>query len=249
MLETIGHADGRVTEIRLDRPPVNALNPELVAALGEALETLPAGSRAAVLSGSPGMFSAGLDVPALLQLDEPAMRAFWDSFFALLKRIAGAPVPLIAAITGHSPAGGAVLATFCDYRIMAEGDYRIGLNEVQVGLPVPDVVFAGMARLVGVRRAEQFCARGSMLSPVEALEAGFVDRLADSEAVIGDAIAEAAMLAELPPVALRETRRIARADLLAEFERLPTAETLTELWFSEETQQRMQALVDRLKKK
>lgn len=249
MLQTISHAEGRVTEIRLDRPPVNALDPGLVEALGAAFAGLPPETRSVVLSGSPGMFSAGLDVPALLQLDETAMRKFWDSFFALLQRIAGAPVPVIAAITGHSPAGGAVLATFCDYRIMADGEFRIGLNEVQVGLPVPDVVFAGMARLVGPRLAEQFCARGSMLSPGEALESGFVDRVVAAETVIGAAVEEAAMLAELPPVALRETRRIARAGLLAEFERLPTAETLTGLWFSAETQQRMQALVDRLKKK
>lgn len=249
MLQTISHPEHRVTEIRLDRPPVNALNPGLVAALGAALNDIPASSGAVVLSGSPGMFSAGLDVPVLLQLDEAEMRRFWDSFFALLKQIAGAPVPVIAAITGHSPAGGAVLATFCDYRIMAEGEFRIGLNEVQVGLPVPDVVFSGLARLVGLRRAEQYCARGSMLSPAEALESGFVDRVVAAETVITAAIDEAAMLAALPPVALRETRRIARAGLLAEFERLPTAETLTELWFSTETQQRMQALVDRLKKK
>src|SRR5690606_5372216 len=137
MLEIVDHGGG-VRELRLARPPVNALDPVLVADLRAAVERAEsAGVRALVLSGGPRVFSGGLDVPALLALDRPAMEAFLADLLELLRALATSPVPVIAAVTGHSPAGGAVLAIQCDYRVMAEGDFRIGLNEVAVGLPLP----------------------------------------------------------------------------------------------------------------
>jgi len=135
VLESIRH--DATLELKLARPPVNALDPRLVAALREAVTAAPAqGARAIVMSGQPGLFSAGLDVPHLLTLDRAAMIAFWGELFGLLRAIARSPIPTVAAITGHSPAGGAVLAIFCDYRVMARGAFRIGLNEVQVGARV-----------------------------------------------------------------------------------------------------------------
>ena len=126
MLQTIEH--GRIREIRLDRPPVNALNPELVSGLAEALEQAGREAGGVILSGREGMFSAGLDVPELLALDRSAMGEFWGAFAGLLETIARMPVPTVAAITGHSPAGGAVMSLFCDYRVMSRGPWKIGLN-------------------------------------------------------------------------------------------------------------------------
>src|SRR5215470_2247937 len=131
MLEPIRHDS--IFELRLARPPVNALDPGLVAALRAAIEAAPAhGARGIVLGGRPGMYSGGLDVPALLPLDRVALRTFLRDFFELCGAIACSPIPIVAAITGHSPAGGAVLAIFCDYRIMARSvdaakPFRIGL--------------------------------------------------------------------------------------------------------------------------
>ena len=131
MLETLDHDDGAIRELRLDRPPVNALTPELLAALRDALEAAPAaGARALVVSGRPGMFSAGLDVPCLLGLDRAGIEGLMANLFAALRALAFSPVPSVAAVTGHSPAGGAVLALMCDRRVMAAGDaesrFRIG---------------------------------------------------------------------------------------------------------------------------
>ncbi|MDP2324363.1 MAG: enoyl-CoA hydratase/isomerase family protein, partial [Gammaproteobacteria bacterium] len=127
-----------VAEIRMDRPPANALNREFVERLLAALETARMdGAHAIILTGRPGMFSGGLDVPELLGLDRRQVEAFWGLFFSLTRQLAGSPVPVIAAISGHAPAGGAVLALQCDWRIGVTGQFRIGLNEVQVGLPVP----------------------------------------------------------------------------------------------------------------
>src|SRR5258707_3161252 len=136
MIQILDHGD--VRELRLDRPPANALSPELIAALRAAVEEAPAaGARALVLSGAPGFFFGGLDVPYLIRLDRSAIAVAWRDFYGLLGSLAASPIPGAAAITGHSPAGGALMSLFCDVRIMAEGaegaegEYRIGLNEVQ----------------------------------------------------------------------------------------------------------------------
>lgn len=119
MLERTEH--GEILELRLARPPANALDAALIAALGEAIEGAPAsGARALVLSGRR-MFSGGLDVPALLTLDRAGMEQTLRDFFRLMRALAASPIPTIAAITGHAPAGGAVLSIFCDARVMVRG--------------------------------------------------------------------------------------------------------------------------------
>ena len=250
MLDRIEHND--VLELRFNRPPVNALSPDFVQELSRSINNAPKdGARAVVLSGRPGMFSAGLDVPALLALDETAMHDFWQAFFGLAGAIGCSSIPIAAAITGHSPAGGAVLALFCDYRVMAEGDYRIGLNEVQVGLPLPPLIHAAMVRQIGVRAAERLAVSGLMLNPHEAAALGFVDELAAEDAVVGRARAWCEQLTALPRNAMELTRDLARADIVDLFERLDENDyrQMNQAWFSEETQQTMRALIERLKNK
>ncbi|MGV8967299.1 MAG: enoyl-CoA hydratase/isomerase family protein [Cellulomonas sp.] len=237
---------GEVLEIALSRPPVNALSPELVVGLTDALRAAPdAGARAIVLSGAPGVFSAGLDVPVLVGLDRDAMTRFWRDFVELLAVIGRSPIPIVAAITGHSPAGGAVLALFCDYRVLARGDYRMGLNEVQVGLAVPEVVQFGLRRLVGPHRAERLMVAGAMIEPAEALRVGLVDELADVDDVVARALAWCRWHLDLPPGAMAETRRIARADLGLVLARATRDESpeFVDRWFSPEAQGRLTALV------
>jgi enoyl-CoA hydratase/carnithine racemase len=254
MLETIQH--GEITELRLARPPVNALDPQLVAALRKAIDSAPEhGARGLVLAGRPGMYSGGLDVPALLQLDRATLQRFLHDFFELCGAIACSRIPIVAAITGHSPAGGAVLSIFCDYRVMArsvdpEKPFRIGLNEVQVGLSVPVCIQAGLQRLVGTYRAERLMVSGTMLEPEDALRIGFVDELAEVDHVVPRAILWLQELLKLSPAAMSTTRRLARRDLAETFAD-PGKWMLDEFaaaWFSDETQGVLKALVARLKK-
>ena len=254
MLDTIRH--DAIAELRLARPPVNALDPGLVRALRAAIDAAPAqGARGIVMSGRPGMYSGGLDVPALMQLERAELRAFLDDFFSLCGAIACSPIPIVAAITGHSPAGGAVLSIFCDYRIMARSadsakPYRIGLNEVQVGLSVPALIQFGLQRLVGRYRAERLMVAGTMLDADEALRIGFVDELAAVDAVVPRAIDWLQDLLRLSPLAMSTTRRLSRRDLaemFADKSRWLLDEFIT-AWFGAETQGALQALVARLKK-
>jgi Delta3-Delta2-enoyl-CoA isomerase len=250
MMLTIDH--GPIRELRLNRPPANALSRELIGALREAIEAAPTnGARALVLSGTPGRFSGGLDVPLLLSYDRATIAELWREFYALLKALAASPIPIAAAITGHAPAGGTVLPIFCDARIMAEGDFKIGLNEVQVGLLLPPVILATLRRLVGPRQAERLAVSGALISPQEALAVGLVDELAPIEKVIDRALRWCQSLLALPSEAMSATRREARADLVAYFERNTDAELqgVAESWWAPETQSTLRALTAKLGKK
>ncbi len=250
MLRSIDH--GPVRELRLERPPANALAPELVTALAEAVRAAPAGgAEALVLSGAPGMFSAGLDVPYLLTLDRAGIADAWTGFYDLLRSLADSSVPIAAAITGHSPAGGAVLAIFCDRRVMAEGRFAIGLNEVQVGIPLPPALFGALVRVVGRRAAERLAVAGEMVSPDEALRVGLVDELAPPEQVVERALDWCRTLLALPRGPMLITRARARQDLRALISPGDAGEidALVDDWFGDETQAALQALVARLKAK
>lgn len=250
MIVTTDH--GAVRELRLNRPPVNAINPELVAALHDAVTRAPGeGARALVLSGSPGRYSGGLDIPGIVDFDRPAMEKLWQDFYRLLLALAASPIPIVAAITGHSPAGGAVLATYCDYRIMADGDFRIGYNEVAVGIPMPLAILRCVSRMVGPRQAERLCGGGLLIAPQEARRIGLVDELVPLDKVVERAIEWANGILALPPNAMSQTRKAARADLVRLMEEGLATEggLLVENWFSDETQTTLRAIVERMKKK
>lgn len=250
MLTIINH--GNVREIRLARPPVNAINLEFAKLLTRSLRDAADECQAVVISGQDGLFSAGLDVVDLIQLDHAGMHTFWTAFFELLETIACSPVPVCAAITGHSPAGGAVICLVCDYRVMSSGDYRIGLNETRVGLIIPPVLHNAMARLVGPRIAEQMLVAGSLIDSQQAFKVGFVDALETGyDATIGHAIEWCEGLLALPQHSMLGNRAVARAHFKQEFA-AHTGDNISsfvETWFSDETQAVMHALIAQLKNK
>jgi 3,2-trans-enoyl-CoA isomerase len=249
MIESIVHGD--IQELRLNRPPANALTLELITALREGVESAASGGAGAVvLSGMPGIFTAGHDVPLLLTRGRDEVGAFWRAFFDLLRAVALCPVPVFAAITGHSPAGGTVIAIFCDGRIMAEGRYRIGLNEVQVGIALPAFVFAAFRRIVGQRTAERLAVPGLLIEAREALDVGLVDRLVPPDTVVETTLERCRALLRMPRDAMLKTRAVARGDLreLVESVRPDEVDRVVDRWFSDETQAALKALVKRIGK-
>lgn len=250
MIITTDH--GSVRELCLNRPPVNALTTELLSALRRAIEAAASeGVRAIVLSGAPGIFSAGLDIRMLLGIDRAGITQLWHELYALMKALAASPIPIAAAITGHAPAGGTVLALFCDWRVATRGDFKLGLTEVQVGIPLPPVIMAALRRQVGAREAERLGVGGLVISTDEAHRAGLVDELAAPEDVVNRAVAWCESLIALPREAMLLTRKRARADLVALFEGGSEEElrTVSEAWWSEEAQRTLKAVGEKLTKK
>ncbi len=240
---------GAVRELRLARPPVNALDPALCLALCDAIGSAARdGVAGIVLAGGPKVFSGGLDVPHLLALpDTAALREAWEAFFAAARALAGAPMPVAAALAGHAPAGGCVLALCCDYRVMASGAYRIGLNETQVGLVAPDGIQRLLRRAIGARHAERLIVGGLLVDADEALRLGLVDELAGIDEVAVRARVWLDSLLALPRAPMLATRAIARADLVDALsaDAIDLAR-LVEAWHAPDTQAGLRALAARL---
>lgn len=250
LVETTIH--GAVHELRLARAPVNALDPSLCQALTAALaQAIASGAQGIVLAGGPKVFSAGLDVPFLLSLgdDKAALLSAWDAFFDAARALVACPVPVVAAIAGHSPAGGCVLALCCDYRVMADGPYRIGLNETQVGLVAPEGIQSLLARVVGAHRAERLLVGGTLVDATEALRIGLVDELTGIDEVTTRARVWLDGLLELPRGPVLETRRIARRDVVAamQSERIDLPQ-FVDAWMQPDTQAGLRAMLARIGK-
>lgn len=250
LIEISNH--GAIREIRLARAPVNALNPELCNELRDAIAAAVAdGVHGLLLSGGPKVFSAGLDVPYLLTLgdDRTALMAAWESFFSAARALADCPIPVVAAIAGHAPAGGCVLALCCDYRVMASGPYRIGLNETQVGLVAPEGIQHLLRRVVGSHRAERLLVSGELVDGERALVLGLVDELVDVDSVTTRAHVWLEELLQLPRKPMLTTRALARVDLGAALhpERIQL-ERFVDAWSHPDTQAGLRAMLARIGK-
>jgi len=247
MLEIHEHAGG-IRELKLARPPVNALNTELLRQLIAAIKAA-ANQGAVVITGQPGMFSAGLDVRAMLEWDRDAINTLFIELWRAQQAIASSPVPVIFGITGHSPAGGTVLAIHGDYRVMAQGEFRMGLNEVQVGLIPGPPINGAFRRLVG-GHAAQLMTRGVLMDPATALRVGLVDELCDATQVAARALEIARELCALPREPMLRTRALARRDLLELFgnpghalmEERKFATMGVDLWFVPANRERVRAM-------
>ncbi|MEO8064405.1 MAG: enoyl-CoA hydratase/isomerase family protein [Pseudomonadota bacterium] len=253
MLETTDHAitadaspgGAFIREIRLARPPVNALNVDLLRAINAALQAAK-GAAAVVMTGQPGLFSAGLDVRTMLTLDRDGVSAVFIELWRAARALAMAPMPVIFGITGHSPAGGTVLAVQGDYRVMAQGDFRMGLNEVHIGLFPGALIMGAFKRLTG-GHAAQFLTRGALMDPATAYRIGLVDELCEPAEVVARALAIAREFCALPRDVMLKTRELTRRDLIDLYGR-PGQDLLnerefgamaSEKWFVPATQERL----------
>ncbi|MDH5824160.1 enoyl-CoA hydratase/isomerase family protein [Luteimonas sp. RD2P54] len=246
------HHQHDIVELRLERAPVNALDPDLCAELRSAIDAaVDGGAEGLVLSGGPKVFSAGLDVPFLLtvQADAAALRQAWNTFFDAARALAACPVPVVAAIGGHAPAGGCVLALCCDYRVMADGPFAIGLNETQVGIGIPPGILRLMRRTVGRRQAERLLVAGEMVPAARAHAIGLVDELTGVDEVVTRAAAWLQELLRLPRKPMLATRRLAREDLVDALtdESLQLDHFLRE-WHDPDTQQALREMLARIGK-
>lgn len=248
MLQQIGHGD--IVELRMNRTPFNALNPALVSELLQALQkTHKSEARAIILSGLSGVFSVGVDAAELLSLNRAQIQQFFVQFHDLCVALGRSPIPVVAAITGHAPAGGTILALFCDYRVMAQGPFHIGLHQVKMGVVVPTPIRYMLSRLVGHRLAERLLVEGQILEPGEAHRIGLVDETAPPEAVLRQALQQCQRLLALPEAAMNAVRDSFHEEVHRALDnRDAIIDELIENWFSEEAQATMRTNFSRMQR-
>ena len=173
--------------VQMNRGKVNAINLEMVHEMRALFRELEANStiNGVILSGQPHYFSAGLDLIELYQYDKEQITEFFEAFGSLYLELVQFKKPFISAITGHSPAGGCVLAVASDNRYMVEGDnYVIGLNEVAVNIQISQNLTEVYAFWMGDGLASRYILEGKLLSGKEAVAAGLVDELVPLENVL-----------------------------------------------------------------
>ncbi|MCX4643061.1 enoyl-CoA hydratase/isomerase family protein [Streptomyces sp. NPDC056121] len=196
-----------VGTIRLDRPPMNALDIATQDRIKELAEEASRRDdvRAVVVRGSDKAFAAGADIKEMQAMDHAAMivrsRALQDSFTA----VARIPKPVVAAVTGYALGGGCELALCADFRIAAD-DARLGQPEILLGLIPGAGGTQRLARLVGPSKAKDLIFTGRHVKAEEALAIGLVDRVVPAAEVYEQAHAWAAKLAQGPALALRAAK-------------------------------------------
>ena len=206
--------------LRLERPPVNALDLELARAAQRAVAEA-AGDDACtgiVLTGLPGVFSAGIDTRAVPAYDAATRAEMLRAINATVLALYGLPKPAAAAVSGHALGGAFVLMLACDVRGAARGPFKLGLTEAEAGVPYP-------AGPLAVVRAEltpsqlRLLALGSQTAEPGARDfEGIIDRVVEPPALLETAVAEVRRLRGLPGFA--RVKRQLRAATLAELARI-----------------------------
>ncbi|MDG4829378.1 enoyl-CoA hydratase-related protein [Solwaraspora sp. WMMD1047] len=164
--------------IRLERPPMNALNTQVQEELRAAAKaaTDDPGVRAVIVYGGEKVFAAGADIKEMADMSYVDMATRAAELSSALGAIARIPKPVVAAITGYALGGGCELALACDWRVAAE-DARLGQPEIKLGIIPGAGGTQRLARLVGPARAKDIVLSGRMVDAQEALRIGLVDRV------------------------------------------------------------------------
>jgi len=204
-------------------------------------------------SSNPAILSAGLELDELHNPDPDRLPKFWRSFQQVYIDLYGSRLSTIAAIQGHAPAAGCMLAMCCDYRIMAASEEgkggRIGLNETLLGIAAPPWLGQLMVRTIGFRSAERALALGLLFGPEEALNAGLVDKVVPKGGVMEASQREAAKWASIPPQARVSSKLLARKEFIENIDREKDTKDFCSFLLNDTVQENLKEYLDNLKKR
>ncbi|WPU91436.1 enoyl-CoA hydratase-related protein [Mucilaginibacter sabulilitoris] len=239
--------------VTLDRGRSNAINHQMVKELITCIKTLEQDTSVdgLILTGKPGFFSSGVDLIEAYEYNEEQSRALWTDFLQLQRMMVAFKKPMVAAISGHCPAGGCIMTICSDYRVMADGPFIIGLNEIPVGIIVPDSVFNVYSFWLGEHKAYQYLMEGKLLKVQEALDVGLVDEISASENLLSTAERKIRTYMQLNPVTWSQSKLNLRKELIDKLSTDPTAalNSMLEQWWAPETRKGLQMLIQNLKSK
>lgn len=204
---TTERRDG-VLIVHVDDGKANALSFEIIGAISAAVDVAEEDDEigALVIHGRPGRFSAGFDLGVMLGDDMAAIIGLVADGGALVSRLYGCSVPVVAACTGHALAAGALVLLGCDVRVGADIDAKVGLNEVAIKMVLPDWAFTIAGDRLSKRHAQRALANARITTPREAIDIGYIDEVAAADSVLDRAVEVAAELAStLDPSAYQRT--------------------------------------------
>jgi 3,2-trans-enoyl-CoA isomerase len=237
----------RVATVTLNRGKVNALNTTVIEQLKNSFETLREDSevRAVILTGRGKFFSFGFDIPEFLGLPKENFVYFLNRFTGFYAYLYQYPKAVIAAVNGHAVAGGCILATACDYRVMVTGKAKIALNEVTFGASLFAGSVAMLINCVGHRNAEKVLFTGAMFPAEDALELGLIDMVSDESRLMDDAAKAAEVYVKNYGAAFGSMKRLARNIEIPEFgsRERKSIEEFLEIWYSDATMRNLKQIL------
>lgn len=213
---TVEDLDG-VLVVHLDDGKANALSAATIAAVADAVGRAEADPAigAVVIHGRPGKFCAGFDLNVMRSGDAGAVVSLVSDGGDLVTRLYGSGVPVVAACTGHALAAGALLLLGCDVRIGADVDCKIGLNEVAIGMVLPQWAITIAQERLATRHLQRAVANAFVYGAAGAVEAGFLDEVVAEADVLDVAVARARELGALSARAYAGTVAALRGPVLA----------------------------------
>lgn len=201
--------DDGVAVIRLDDAKMNAVSHTFIDQMDAALDKAEGDATAVCLVGNQKALSAGFDL-SVMRSGPEGVRDLVSAGARLVMRIYGHPQPTVVAVTGHALAAGALILLACDTRIAADKDSKIGLNEVAIGMSLPEFAVELARERLSKRFATRAMVQAEVYDPAGALAAGYIDRVVPVDECEGAAIAEARRLGQLSGAAYGATKRSLR---------------------------------------
>jgi enoyl-CoA hydratase len=207
--------DGPVAVIEMTSGRANALDTALCRRIAEDFAELGAGpARAVVLTGAGPMFSAGVDLIKITEGGPAYVDEFLPALHAAFVAVFGSGLPVVAAVNGHAIAGGCILSSACDHRIMNADAGRIGVTELLVGVPFPVAAMEVLRFAVGTHRLSRLILSGQTFPAAEAVRLGLVDEAVSAAEVLPRAVEVAGQFARLHQPAVQQARRQIRGQVL-----------------------------------
>ena len=237
--------------MKLNRGKVNAINHQMVKEIRSTFDELKNDpeTRGVIITGAPHFFSAGLDVIELYGYDEEKIREFFIDFGSMYAELAKFPKAFVCAVTGHSPAGGTVIAITADYRVMVDDSkYTIGLNEMAVSVQISQKLIDGYSYWLGKGQANEYVLEGKLLTPAEALESGLGNEVCALEEVMEKAENKMKHYLKADPDIFLNTKAKLRKSFINENGEHELQEALS-VWWKPEVRVRMKGLIDSISKK
>ena len=205
--------DEGIAILTLSNGKVNAVSPEVIAAFHRALDRAQADAAVVVLTGQPGILSGGYDLTVMRSGPQNAINLV-AAGSGLARRMLAHPFPIVVACPGHAVAKGAFLLLSADYRVGADGPFRIGLNEVQIGMTMHHVGIELARDRLNRSYFNRAVINAEMFEPAEAVRAGFLDAVVAPEELMPAAIAVAEQMKKLNMTAHANTKVKARRAFL-----------------------------------
>jgi enoyl-CoA hydratase len=243
---------GPIAVLRLAHGKANALDTELLEALDRTLRELDdARPAAVVLTGTGSIFSAGVDLLRVLDGGTGYLAGFLPLLARAVRRLFALPRPVVAAVNGHAIAGGCVLACACDLKVMAEGEGRIGVPELRVGVPFPVAPLEVLRFAVPPQHLQKLAYSGRTYGAAEAFEWGLVDELVPPDRLLDRALEAAGQLAAIPAGSFELTKAQLRRPALERIDALhdELEPRVAAQWASPGVQEHLRDYVDRTLRK